>query len=166
MTANITQRHHVTTTHGWEMVKRTDGGRGGRKDSFVLNERLFSHLSYFCLILFTCVHNSPPRTIILAQRWLGGINRKRWCGGIFSFPFHRAGRPSTRPRQGDGVSNAESAGRKLCNLSHKHTQINGVQRGRVEREKTRGIGRFFTKTLFKKRKQRPKEVLQLWSLLI
>lgn len=60
MTANITQRHHVTTTHGEEM--------GGTERTRLCLKRLFSHCCYFYLTPFRCFHNPVHVTIIRAQQ--------------------------------------------------------------------------------------------------
>lgn len=120
-TANIAQRHHVTTTHGEGM---------GAERELIYDKRGYSHTgAIFIWFHFTIF---VPVTIFY-MLWSKPRLTKEVVWTRFFLPpsfFPRAEGTGTRPCQGDRASSAESAGRKLCNLTHTHTH---TSRGRVDR---------------------------------
>lgn len=145
------------------MLLQPTARRWGAERELIYVKRGYSHtVAIFIWFYLDAFHNFVHVTIIRAQQ--GELRLK--VAGIFFFfffcrererlarSFQRAGGPSTRPRQGDRASSAESAGRMLCNLSHKnthtHTQINSTQGGRVR-------GALYKETFSRKGNSSPKK---------
>lgn len=119
-----TQLPRLPISHKGTMLAQPTARRWGvvRRESSFHVDRGCSHTgTIFHACLSGCLCSAVRAAAVRAEIGSGQVFWKFCFKSRKSRFCRRAGGQSTRPRQGDTASSAESAGRVLCNLSHEHT---------------------------------------------